>query len=250
MNHHLPAMPHGQPPMPPSRRQQDFPYNAGPPNMRSPPYMGGYPPHLNGMNGMNGMNSMNGMTGMNGMNGMNGHMPPAYAPQQFPPWYPPYAQGQPHPRPFHPPYGPMMVSMYPPSHHVVAPSHLPPQSLPMQARTATPLQPTLSPSIAAPLQPEMQDHPVPPPPPPQHYPIASPSPQWEHKVIPGPKSAFAAPVSLMRHVWIICTQANYRYRSLGYRFLKSLSLLEFHCAAEGFAPCGPLWSFLKRMEHG
>ncbi|KAJ5584161.1 uncharacterized protein N7459_003961 [Penicillium hispanicum] len=179
MNHHLPAMPHGQPPpMPPSRRQQDFPYNPGPPNMRSPPYMG-YPPH------------------------MNGHMPPAYAPQQFPPWYPPYGHMQLPPRPFQPPYGPMIVSSYPHSQPIMAPNHLPPHSLPMQPRTSTPLQPTMSPSIPAPipapmpaphLQPEMHDHSVLPAQPPQHYPVASPPPQWEPKVIPEPQPAFHAPV--------------------------------------------------------
>ncbi|KAJ5272806.1 hypothetical protein N7478_007931 [Penicillium angulare] len=192
MNHHLPAMPHGQPPMPPSRRQQDFSYHPGPPNMRSPPYMGGCPPH---MNGMNGINNMNGMNGMSSMNGMNGHMPPGYAPQQFQPWYPPYGQAQPHPRPFHPPYGPMMAAtMYPPSHHGVAPNHIPPQSLPMQPRTVTPLQSILSPSIPPPFEPEMQDHPVPPPSAPQHYPIASTSPQWDPKIVLEPKPPFVAPV--------------------------------------------------------
>ncbi|KAJ5710517.1 hypothetical protein N7488_004673 [Penicillium malachiteum] len=183
MNHHLPAMPHGQPPMPPSRRQQEFSYNPGPPNMRSPPYMGGYPPHVNGMNGMNAMN------------GMNGHMPPTYVPQQFPPWYPPYGQPQPPPRQFHhPPYTPMMVSMYPPSHHVMAPSHLPPQPIPMQPRTPTPLQPNLSPSIAAPLQAEMQDHLIIPPQPSQHYSVPSSPPQWEPKAMSDFKPNFTAPV--------------------------------------------------------
>ncbi|KAJ5738093.1 hypothetical protein N7493_001248 [Penicillium malachiteum] len=183
MNHHLPAMPHGQPPMPPSRRQQEFSYNPGPPNMRSPPYMGGYPPHVNGMNGMNAMN------------GMNGHMPPTYVPQQFPPWYPPYGQPQPPPRQFHhPPYTPMMVSMYPPSHHVMAPSHLPPQTLPMQPRTPTPLQPNMSPSIAAPIQAEMQDHLILPPQPSQHYSVPSSPPQWEPKAMSDFKPNFAAPV--------------------------------------------------------
>ncbi|KAJ5539260.1 hypothetical protein N7513_007592 [Penicillium frequentans] len=137
---------------------------------------------------------MNGMNGMNNMNGMNGHMPPAYVPQQYSPsWYP-YGPAQLPPRPYHQPYGPMMVSMYPPSHHVVAPSHLPPQTLPMQPPTSTPLQPTMSP----PLQPELHDHTGLPPQQIQQYPIASPPPRWEPKSIPDPipdpKPAFAAPV--------------------------------------------------------
>lgn len=172
MNHNLPTMPHGQPPMPP-RRQPDFPYNPGPPNMRSPPYMG-YPPH---------------------MNGMNGHMPPAYAPQQFTPWYPPYGHMQPPPRHFQPPYGPMIVSSYPHTQPVMAPNHLPPHSLPMQPRNSTPLQPAMSPSIPAPqLQSEMQEPPVLPVQPPQHYPVASP-PRWGSKLVPDLKPAFTAPVS-------------------------------------------------------
>ncbi|KAJ5745246.1 hypothetical protein N7520_010428 [Penicillium odoratum] len=182
MNHQLPAMPHVQPPMGPSRRQHDYSYNPGPPNMRSPLYMGGYPPHMNGMNGMNGMNNMN---------GMNGHMPPAYI-QQYPqPWYPYQVHGP--PRQFHQPYGPMMATMYPPAHHIVAPSHLP-QSLPMQPPTSTPLQQAMSPSIPAPFQPELHDHTGLPPQPLQQYPVASPPPRWEPKCLPDPKPAFAAPV--------------------------------------------------------
>jgi len=177
MNHHLPAMHHGQPPMPPSRRQQEFTYNPGPPNMRSPQYMN-YPPH------------------------MNGHMPPTYSPQQFSPspWYPPtvpYGHMQMPPRHYQPaPYGPMLVSSYPHSQPIMAPSHLPPHTIPMQPRTSTPLQPTMSPSLPAPpIQPEIQDHPILPVQPPQHYPIASPQPRWEPKVIPEPKPVFVAPVS-------------------------------------------------------
>ncbi|KAE8378693.1 hypothetical protein BDV26DRAFT_184298 [Aspergillus bertholletiae] len=120
MNPHLPAMPHGQPPMPTPRRQQDIPYSTGPPNMRSPAYMG-YPPH------------------------MNGHLPPAYT-QQYPHWYPPYPQMQPHPRPFQPPYAPMYVSTYPPQ-PAMAPAPIPPSSLPMHARSSTPLQSTMSPPV-------------------------------------------------------------------------------------------------------
>ncbi|KAJ5105203.1 hypothetical protein NUU61_002550 [Penicillium alfredii] len=172
MNHHLPAMPHGQPPMPPSRRQQDFPYNPGLPNMRSPPYMG-YLPH------------------------MNGHMPPAFPPQQYPQWYPPYGHMQVPPRPYQPPYGPMIVSSYPHSQPIMAPNHIPPHSLPMQPRTSTPLQPTMSPSVpAAHLQPEIQEHhpTVLPVQLHQTYPVASPPPRWEPKVTPAPKPAFSAPL--------------------------------------------------------
>ncbi|PLB45409.1 ubiquitin C-terminal hydrolase [Aspergillus steynii IBT 23096] len=120
-------MPHGQPPLPASRRQQDM-YTTGPPNMRSPPAYMGYPPH------------------------MNGQFPPAYSPQQYPHWYhptaaPPYPQIQPPPRPFQPPYAPMFVSSYPPAQPVMAPAHMPPPSLPMQPRTATPLQSTMSPPV-------------------------------------------------------------------------------------------------------
>ncbi|OGM39630.1 ubiquitin hydrolase [Aspergillus bombycis] len=126
-------MPHGQPPMPTPRRQQDIPYSTGPPSMRSPPAYMGYPPH------------------------MNGHLPPAYT-QQYPHWYPPYPQMQPHPRPFQPPYAPMYVSTYPPQ-PAMAPAPIPPPSLPMHARTSTPLQSTMSPPVGpapAPINMPMQ----------------------------------------------------------------------------------------------
>ncbi|KAF7595180.1 hypothetical protein BBP40_007147 [Aspergillus hancockii] len=113
-------MPHGQPPMPTPRRQQDIPYSTGPPNMRSPAYMG-YPPH------------------------MNGHFPPAYTPQQYPHWYPAYPQMQPPPRPFQPTYTPMFVSTYP-LQPAMAPAPIPPPSLPMHPRTSTPLS-TMSPPV-------------------------------------------------------------------------------------------------------
>ncbi|RAH78473.1 cysteine proteinase [Aspergillus japonicus CBS 114.51] len=129
MNHHLPAMPHGQPPMPPTpRRQQDIPYTAGPPNMRSPPAYMGFHPH------------------------MNGHPPPAaYSPQQYSHWYP-YPPMQMPPRPYqHHPYGSMYVATYPPSQPIMAPAHIHPPTLPMQPRTSTPLQPTMSPVGMAPV---------------------------------------------------------------------------------------------------
>lgn len=133
MNHHLPAMPHGQPPMPP-RRQQDLPYATGPPNMRSPPAYMGY--HLH----------------------MNGHPPPPYSPHQYPQWYPAYPQMQMPPRPYQPPYAaaPMIVSSYPPTQPIMAPAHIPPPSLHLQPRTSTPLQPAMSP-VPPPM--EMQEPP-------------------------------------------------------------------------------------------
>lgn len=181
MNHHLPTMHHGQPPIPPSRRQQDFAY-PGPPNMRASPYMGmAYPPH------------------------MNAHMPPTYQQQQFQPsqWYPPVTTPYNHmpmgPRHYPPPtpYGPMVVSSYPQSQPIMAPNHLPPHTMPMQPRTTTPL--AMSPSVQAPpFLPEMQDHTIIPVQP-QHYPVASPSPRWESKIpepiIPEPKPVFVSPVS-------------------------------------------------------
>ncbi|GLI72407.1 hypothetical protein PoHVEF18_000582 [Penicillium ochrochloron] len=173
MNHHLPVMPHGQPPMPPpSRRQSDF-YNPAPPNMRSPAYMG-YPPH------------------------MNGHMPPAYSPQQFPPWYPPYGHMQQMPpRPYQPPYGPMIVSSYPQAQPIMAPTHMPTHSFSSQPRTSTPMQSTMSPSIPPPLQPEMHDLHVILPMQQPHlaYGVPPSPPRWEPKqVMPDPKRVFKAPV--------------------------------------------------------
>ncbi|KAJ5090340.1 hypothetical protein N7532_009024 [Penicillium argentinense] len=184
MNHHMAQLPHGQPPMPQSRRRQDFPFNHGHPNMNSPPYMG-YPPHMNGINGMNAMGGMGGMNGM-GMNGMNGHMPPTYS-QQFQPWYPPYGQMQYPPRPYQPqpPYGPMIVSSYPPSQPIMAPNHMPPHSMPMQPRAATPLQPVMSPSVHAnPLPAELQD--LSGPSPLNNIPAAPPSPIHKEPEAPPP----------------------------------------------------------------
>lgn len=132
MNHHMPAMPHGQPPMPPPRRQQDLPYAVGPPNMRSPPAYMGY--HL-------------------------GHPPPPYSPHQYPQWYPAYPQMQLPPRPYQPPYGPMIVSSYPPTQPVMAPAPMPPPSLHLQPRTSTPMQATISPVGPAPPPMDMPEHP-------------------------------------------------------------------------------------------
>ncbi|KAE8351665.1 hypothetical protein BDV28DRAFT_15854 [Aspergillus coremiiformis] len=162
MNPHLPAMPHGQPPMPTPRRQQDIPYSTAPPNMRSPAYMG-YP-H------------------------MNGHLPPAYTPQQYPHWYPPYPQMQPHPRPFQPPYAPMFVSTYPPQ-PAMAPAPIPPPSVPMHARTSTPLQSTMSPPVGpapAPINMPTQS--------PAVLPIhPTPSPIMSSPSLSAPENALVAP---------------------------------------------------------
>lgn len=184
MNHHLPAMPHGQLPMPPSRRQQDFSYNAAPPHMRSPQYMG-YPPH------------------------MNGHMPhQQYSSQQYPYWYPPYGHIQGPPRPYQAPYAPMIVSSYPHSQPVMAPTHIP-HSMPMHhQRTPTPLQPIMSPSVMhpsiQPIQPEVQEYPAILPHSAQGYPIASPPPRWEPQSNLPPKPTFAAPVSVCFYLELYC----------------------------------------------
>ncbi|KAL3469769.1 hypothetical protein BJX99DRAFT_264856 [Aspergillus californicus] len=132
-------MPHGQPPIPPPRRQQDVPYASGPPNMRSPPAYMGFPPQ------------------------MNGHPSPAvYPPQQYgAQWYGPYPPMQMPPRQYPNPYAPAFISSYPPSQPLMAPSHMPPQSLPLQPRASTPYQIPMSPSVAA----------LPPIPPQPHSPI-------------------------------------------------------------------------------
>ncbi|KAG2417036.1 hypothetical protein HFD88_008253 [Aspergillus terreus] len=112
-------MPHGQPPMP-SRRQQEIPYNAPPPNMRPPPAYMGYPPP------------------------MNGHVPP-YPPQQYHQWYSMY-QMQPHPQMFPPQYRPPMMMHSYPQPPMVSPV-MPPPAHPMQSRTSTPFQSTMSPPV-------------------------------------------------------------------------------------------------------
>ncbi|KAI9376678.1 hypothetical protein BJX61DRAFT_538583 [Aspergillus egyptiacus] len=117
-------MPHGQPPIPAPRRQQDIPYASGPPNMRSPPAYMGYPPQ------------------------MNGHPPAVYSPQQYPQWYGPYPPMQMPPRPYPNPYAPAYISTYPPSQPMMAPVHMPPQPLPLQPRATTPYQNPMSPSVA------------------------------------------------------------------------------------------------------
>lgn len=124
MNNQMPAMPHGQPPIPPPpRRQPDMPYSTGPASMRSPPAYMGYPPH------------------------MSGYPPPPYSPHQYPQWYPAYPQMQPPPRPYQQPYGPLIVSSHPHSQPMMGPAPIPPSPLPFQPRTATPLQSTMSPPV-------------------------------------------------------------------------------------------------------
>ncbi|KKK26782.1 ubiquitin hydrolase [Aspergillus rambellii] len=145
-------MPHGQPPMPSPRRQQDIPYSTGPPNMRSPPAYMGYHPQ---------------------MNQMNGHPPPAaYSPQQYPQWYGPYPPMQMPPRPYPNPYAPTFISSYPPAQPLMAPVHMHPQPHPMQPRASTPFQNAMpSPVVPAPvsIQPQSQSpavvpiHPTPSP---------------------------------------------------------------------------------------
>ncbi|KAL4928337.1 mRNA-binding ubiquitin-specific protease UBP3 [Aspergillus undulatus] len=173
MNHHLPAMPHGQPPIPAPRRQQDVPYASGPPNMRSPPAYMGYPPQ------------------------MNGHPPPAaYSPQQYPQWYGPFPPMQMPPRPHFNPYAPAFISSYPPQQPLMAPAHMPPQSLPLQPRTSTPFQNPMSPSVVpapAPIPPHAQSpvvvpvHPTPSPA------MSSPVPPPVNAASP-PKEPFRAPL--------------------------------------------------------
>ncbi|OJJ35681.1 hypothetical protein ASPWEDRAFT_40917 [Aspergillus wentii DTO 134E9] len=168
-------MPHGQPPMPP-RRQQDLPYTTGPPTMRSPPGYMGYHPH------------------------MNGHPPPAYSPQQYPHWYPAYPQMQLPPRPYQHPYGPMIVSSYPHAQPIMAPAHIPPPTLPLQPRTSTPLQSTMSPVVPAPVPApapiDMPEHPpanIPIHPAPSPAVSSPPAPEAT-KPVPTPKEPFRAPL--------------------------------------------------------
>ncbi|EPS27485.1 hypothetical protein PDE_02428 [Penicillium oxalicum 114-2] len=190
-------MPHGQPPMGPPRRQQDY-YNAAPPNMRAPAYMG-YPPH------------------------MNGHLPPAYSPQQFPPWYPPYGHMQQMPpRPYQNPYGPMIVSSYPQAQPIMAPTHMPHHSLPMQPRASTPMQPAMSPSLSAPppLQAEMHDpHVIMPVQPQQVYSSISSPPRWEPKpVVPELEPVFTPPVP-----WVSTPDFNFPPASFRRKHIRPMS---------------------------
>ncbi|EAS37112.3 ubiquitin C-terminal hydrolase [Coccidioides immitis RS] len=112
MNHHLPPLPHGQPPLPPPRRQHDIPYASAPPNVRSSQaYMGYHHPHPHA----------------------TGPLPP-YAPHQYQQHWYPYQQ-MPHPPPPQPyqSYSPLIVSSYPRSQHIAATG--PPPSFPLQTPT-------------------------------------------------------------------------------------------------------------------
>ncbi|KAL4784583.1 hypothetical protein BJX76DRAFT_356940 [Aspergillus varians] len=167
-------MPHGQPPIPAPRRQQDVPYASGPPNMRSPPAYMGYPPQ------------------------MNGHPPPvAYSPQQYPQWYAPFPPMQMPPRQYPNPYAPAFISSYPPSQPLMAPAHIPPHSLPLQPRASTPFQNPMSPSVGpapAPIPPQAQSpviipvHSAP-----SSATTSSPGPVLVNTVSP-PKEPFQAPL--------------------------------------------------------
>ncbi|QSS54243.1 ubiquitin-specific protease [Histoplasma capsulatum var. duboisii H88] len=134
MNHHLPPMPHGQPPIPAPRRQHDIPYVSGPPNIRpTPGYMGYHQPHAH-------------------TNGPPAALYPAHT-QQYQHWYP-YQQVPPlapPPQQFQP-NAPLIVSSYPRSQPVLPalsgslsgpppPSHLPTQS---STTSSTPLQSSFS----------------------------------------------------------------------------------------------------------
>lgn len=144
INHHLPAMPHGQPPIPPPhpRRQHDMHYSPGPANMRSPPaYMNYHPPPV------------------------NSHTPPVYAQHYPPPWYNAYPQMHPPPggpmppgppppppRAYQPPYthAPLIVSSFPHSQPIPAPMHVSSNGFPQPpSAVSTPIQPTLSPPPVA-----------------------------------------------------------------------------------------------------
>ncbi|OJD20053.1 hypothetical protein AJ78_00069 [Emergomyces pasteurianus Ep9510] len=93
MNHHLPPMPHGQPPIPVPRRQHDLPYVSGPPNIRpAPGYMGYHQPHAHA----------------------NGPPAALYPAQQYQHWYPYQQIPPPHPPPQQfQPNAPLIVSSYP-----------------------------------------------------------------------------------------------------------------------------------------
>ncbi|WEW61784.1 ubiquitin carboxyl-terminal hydrolase [Emydomyces testavorans] len=111
MNHHLPPLPHGQPAVPPPRRQPDIPYTSAPPNARSSQgYMGYHHPHAHAAG-----------------------PPPPYQYQQH--WYP--YQQMPHPPPPQPyqSYSPLIVSSYPRSQHTSV--TVPPPSFPPQAATTS-----------------------------------------------------------------------------------------------------------------
>ncbi|KAK2745621.1 hypothetical protein FQN55_006111 [Onygenales sp. PD_40] len=126
-------MPHGQPPIPPPRRQHEVPYVSGPPGIRGAAgFMPYHPPHTHA----------------------NGPLPP-YPAQHYQQWY-----SYPH-QPHHPPpppqqyqpYTPLIVSSYPPRSQPPPPAlsgpppPMPPH-IPAQPNTtsSTPLQSSFSPT--------------------------------------------------------------------------------------------------------
>ncbi|KAM5452146.1 putative ubiquitinyl hydrolase 1 [Microsporum audouinii] len=145
MNHHPPPLPHGQPPMPPPRRQHEVPYSSAPPNVRSPGYMAYHHPHPH--------------PHALGHAHAHGHahgpvpMPPPYGPQNFQNWYP-YQQMPPHPPPMqpYPQYNtPLIVCSYPrpqPPSHQPPPPHMSPAP---RTQTSTPI--TSQPSPFSPTPP-------------------------------------------------------------------------------------------------
>ncbi|OAT01672.1 ubiquitin thiolesterase [Blastomyces dermatitidis ER-3] len=141
MNHHLPPMHHGQPPIPAPRRQHEIPYVSGPPNIRSTPgYMGYHQPHAHA-------------------NGPPTALHPAQA-QQYQHWYPYQQAPPPHPPPpqqFQP-NTLLIVSSYPRSQPPLPTlsgphythSHIPSHS---STTSSTPLQSSFSPTPTPPSAP-------------------------------------------------------------------------------------------------
>ncbi|OXV08654.1 hypothetical protein Egran_03583 [Elaphomyces granulatus] len=191
MNQHLPALPHGQPPLPPSRRQHEMHYASVPPNIRSPPAYMGYHPLP------------------------NGHGPPPYTPQSYHQWYTPYPQMQAPlpaaaaaapPRPYQAPYTPLIVSSYPHSPYtqpVFVPANVPPPpALPLQSRTAasTPRSTnrSSSPVGSSPSQPEVcEKHSADAGPVTPRTPVVNPSPPLipeQVKTVPATRDVFRAPL--------------------------------------------------------
>jgi ubiquitin carboxyl-terminal hydrolase 10 len=181
MNHHLPALPHGQQPVPPPRRQHEMHYASTPPNIRSPPAYIGYP-------------SM--------PQHVNGHGPPPYT--QYPPWCQPYphlaaaaAAAAAPPRPY-PPHTPLIVSSYSPrmqTQPVIAPANVPPPpAVPFQSRSARSTNRPSSPAGLSPSQAEVREQrPVTP-----RTSIANPTPPLMSepvKNVPATRDVFRAPVS-------------------------------------------------------
>jgi ubiquitin carboxyl-terminal hydrolase 10 len=176
MNHHPPALPHGQQPVPP-RRQHEMHYSSAPPNIRSPPVYIGYPPMPQHV---------------------NGHGPPPYT--QYPPWCQPY----PHltaaapPRTY--PHTPLIVSSYSPrtqTQPVIAPANVPPPpAVPFQSRPARSTNRPFSPAGPSPSQAEVREQrpadvgSVTP-----RTPVANPTPPLMSERVKTVPATFRAPVS-------------------------------------------------------